>query len=352
MLEECGRTGQPSRQPCAAPARGRETHPRAYRATGSVAKLCLKLSTRGAWGSLRAALAPSPPANHSQMPMPLAGGGKETLLSEVGFVLLPLFTTRDACALRLVCRELFAAVRRHPWEDCETVIHGSIADWRVCFPYARCANVGRYSYTGGVVRKAAVVDADFVHFEGLRELNMTSCGRVTDAAFVHLRGIHSIEMLGCTSITDAALVHLAGIQRLGMAACDGITDAGFVHLRGIQLLNISFCSQLTDAAFTHLRGIQTLFMEDCCQPAITDAAFVHLRGIRTLVMDRCTQATITGATFPDLAGIDALCMRGCSTRLTAAALDLEPPVPPVGLISIGGSHCSYFPWRKPRAGPW
>ena len=288
----------------------------------------------------------------AQMPVQLAGGGQGTLLSEAGPALLPFFTTRDACALRLVCCEFFTAVRKHPWEDGETVIKGSIEAWRGCFPYARCSNVVRFSPTGGEVRKAPVVDADFVHFEGLRELNMTSCGAVTDAAFVHLRGIHSLEMLGCSSITDAALVHLAGIQRLGMTGCSGITDAAFVHLRGIQLLNISSCRQLTDAAFVHLRGIKTLFMDRCSQPAITDSAFTYLQGIRTLDMGGCTQATITGATLSTLAGIDALCVRGCSTRIIVAALDLELPVPPVGMISIGGSHCAYFPWRKPRAGPW
>jgi hypothetical protein len=74
--------------------------------------------------------------------IPLAGGGQETLLSEVGSqYLLPLFTTADACALRLVCREFLAAVSEQPWEDRETVIQGSIAAWRACFPRARCANV-------------------------------------------------------------------------------------------------------------------------------------------------------------------------------------------------------------------
>ena len=48
------------------------------------------------------------------MRVPLAGGTQETLLSEVGPVLLPFFTTRDACALRLVCREFLAAAREHP----------------------------------------------------------------------------------------------------------------------------------------------------------------------------------------------------------------------------------------------
>ena len=77
-----------------------------------------------------------------QMHVPLAGGGQESLLSEVGSqYLLPLFTTAEACALRLVCREFLAAVTEQPWEDEETVIKGSIAAWRACFPRARCANV-------------------------------------------------------------------------------------------------------------------------------------------------------------------------------------------------------------------
>ena len=46
-----------------------------------------------------------------------------------------------SCGVRLVCRELQAAVAAHPWEDRETVILGSIGAWRACFPRARCANV-------------------------------------------------------------------------------------------------------------------------------------------------------------------------------------------------------------------
>ena len=45
------------------------------------------------------------------MPVQLAGGEQGTLLSEAGPALLPFFTMRDACALRLVCQELLAAVR-------------------------------------------------------------------------------------------------------------------------------------------------------------------------------------------------------------------------------------------------
>ena len=55
----------------------------------------------------RALLVPHPPPPPppkdatAQMLVPLAGGGQEMLLSEVGLVMLPFFTTRDACALRL-----------------------------------------------------------------------------------------------------------------------------------------------------------------------------------------------------------------------------------------------------------
>ena len=101
------------------------------------------------------------------MLVPLAGGGQETLLSEVGFVLLPLFSTAEACALRLVCREFLAAVSEHPWEDSETVIQGSIAAWRACFPRAYCANVREWDMDEDeevVIRAAPVVDADVVHF--------------------------------------------------------------------------------------------------------------------------------------------------------------------------------------------
>jgi hypothetical protein len=265
------------------------------------------------------------------MLVPLAGGGQEMLLSEVGFVLLPLFSTRDACALRLVCREFLAAVSEHPWEDRGTVIMGSIAAWRACFPRARCANVQKMSW--GLARSkrtAPVSNADFVHFEGLRELHMAECTDVTDAAFGFLRGIHTLDMSFCyqSTITDAAFAHLAGIQRLSMWGCGQatITDAAFAHLRGIQLLNMRGCSQLTDAAFVHLRGIHTLYMRRCDQAAITDAAFVHLRNIHTLVVNYCIQATITGTTFSSLQGASVLGMHSCRAAAIDAARALGLPV--------------------------
>ena len=138
--------------------------------------------------------------------MTLAGGRGHTLLAECPGALLQFFDTPGACALRLVCREFQAAVAAYPWEDRATVILGSIGAWRACFPRAQCANVRMWARAGLVVRRTPVVDADFVHFVGLWELDMTLCRAVTDAAFVHLRGIRVLDMSYCNqpTITDEA----------------------------------------------------------------------------------------------------------------------------------------------------
>jgi hypothetical protein len=277
------------------------------------------------------------------------GADTHTLLSpqRVQDALLRLLNTRTALPLRATCKEARAAVAGHAWEDAETVILGSIAAWRACFPRARSANVRMLKpvFDDGIVREAPVLDADFVHLEGLRELNMMGCQAVTDAAFAHLRGIHTLDMMWCNqpAITDSAFVNLVGIQRLSIWGCDQatLTDAAFVHLRGIQLLNMSMCTQLTDAAFVHLRGIHTLYMWGCDQPAIIDAAFVHLRGIHTLVMTGCVQATLTGAAFSHLRGIRALGMHCCRPKLVAAARGLGLPVNTRGCKSAGALHYTF-----------
>ena len=223
----------------------------------------------------------------------LAGKKDRTLLAECPGALLQFIDTPQACALRLVCREFQAAVAAHPWEDRETVILGSIGGWRACFPRARCANVRMWVFGGGggLWRRTPVVDADFVHFVGLWELDMTGCTAVTDAAFVHLRGIRMLDMTGCfqPTITDAGLAHLVGIQKLSIYGCRQatLTDAAFAPLCGIRVLNMSGCPQLTDSAFVHLKGIHTLLMHDCYQPTITDAALAHLKGIKCLVLYSC-----------------------------------------------------------------
>ena len=225
--------------------------------------------------------------------MTLAGGRGRTLLAECPGALLQFFDTPGACVLRLVRREFQAAVAAHPWEDRETVIQGSIGGWGACFPRARCANVRMEDWVDGtVVRRTPVVDADFVHFVGLWELNMDSCKAVTDAAFVHLRGIRVLGMSLCNqpTITDAGLAHLGGIQKLCIVGCDQptLTDAAFAPLRGIRVLNMGACPQFTDAVFVHLKDIHTLLMDYCNQPTITDAALAHLKGIKCLVLDSCS----------------------------------------------------------------
>ena len=83
------------------------------------------------FSSQRAAhLGPYPTAQgRARSEMRVAGGpgGEPTIVSIVGVVLFPFFDTREACSLRLVCRELKQAVADFPWEDMGTVIKGSIA---------------------------------------------------------------------------------------------------------------------------------------------------------------------------------------------------------------------------------
>ena len=251
----------------------------------------------------------------------LAGGNGRTLLAECPGALLKFFSTPDACKLRLVCRELQAAVAAHPWKDRETVILGSIGQWRACFPRARCANVRMRAMHFAVRRRTPVVNADFAHLAGLWELNMEGCTAVTDAALVHLRGIRVLDMSQChqATITDAGLAHLVGIQKLCIAGCSQatLTDAAFAPLRGIRALNMRACGQLTDAVFAHLKGIHTLLM-DYCRLTITDAALAHLRGIHSLGLEGCS-VSITRAGLAHLAGITNLGMFGCSEGANAAA---------------------------------
>ena len=283
--------------------------------------------------------------------MTLAGGRGHTLLAECTGALLQFFDMRQACVLRLVCREFQAAVAAYPWEDRATVILGSIGGWRACFPRARCANVRMWVPGGvGVVRHTPVVDADFVHFVGLWELNIARCRAVTDAAFVHLRGVRMLDMSYCSqpTISDAGLAHLVGIQKLSIWACDQptLTDAAFAPLRGIRVLNMSFCPEFTDAAFAHLKGIHTLIMGRCHQPTITDTALAHLKGIKCLVLHNCS-IPFTEVGLVHLRGITRLQMLGADDASIASARDL-------GLPATTGpfTELSAFRYSDTESGPW
>jgi len=238
-----------------------------------------------------------PTHNHPVMPfrMPFAGEGEffspDSVLAHCYGALLPMFDTAEATMLRQLCREFKETVAEFPWEDEETVIMGSVTAWRACFPRARWASVrqvhGRY-------RKTPVVDADFVHFVGLRRLDMTGCRSITDAAFVHLKGIHTLNMTWCTqpTIANAAFAHLKGIHTLCMAWCfqHTITDVAIGHLKGIHSLSIFGCHQFSDAVWTH--GIKRLNIGACDQLTLLDDS---LKGIEWLGMNGHSQAQVEKA---------------------------------------------------------
>ncbi len=244
---------------------------------------------------------PPPPLLHSiyypvVMPfrMPFAGESDiwspDSVLSHCYGALLPMFTTKEATILRRLCREVKSTVADFPWEDERTVVARNVAAWRVCFPMARCARVSDEEEDGS---DPNMVDADFVHFVGLRRLDMSDCRSITDAAFVHLKGIHTLDMSGCnqTTITDAAFVHLKGIHTLNMVYCwqPSITDAALVHLKGIYSLSLFGCTQLTGAVFTHLKGVKRLNIGECTQLKLTDDS---LKGIEWLGMNSHSKAQI------------------------------------------------------------
>jgi hypothetical protein len=229
--------------------------------------------------------------------IPFAGEGEfftpDSVLSHCYGALLPMFTTKEATTLRQLCREFKSTVADFPWEDKETVILGSVAAWRACFSRARWANVTE-RWNGG--RKIPVVDADFVHFVGLRRLDMSGCLSITDAAFVHLKGIHTLDMWSCyqPTITDAAFVHLKGMHTLNIGYCDQatITDAAFVHLKDIHSLSLFCCRQLSNGVFTHLKGVKRLNIGHCPQLDLTDDS---LKGIEWLGMYEHSQAQVEQA---------------------------------------------------------
>jgi hypothetical protein len=233
--------------------------------------------------------------------IPFAGEGEfftpDSVLSHCYGALLPMFDTEEATTLRQLCKEFKCTVADFPWEDERTVIMGNVVEWRACFPKARWANVREYGVwkePGG--RMTPVVDADFVHFVGLRRLNMMYCRSIADAAFVNLKGIHTLSMTGCNqpTITDAAFVHLKGIHTLNLACCSQstITDAAFVHLKGIHSLSLWRCTQLTSAVFTHLKGIKRLNIGYCTHLNLTDDS---LKGIEWLNMYGHSQAQVEQA---------------------------------------------------------
>ena len=291
-------------------------------------------------------------------PLPFSSStSAASLVSLAGDALLPFFTATEARTLRLLSRELRAAVAAFPWADTATVIRGDLARWRACFPRARVANVsGRRDLS----------DADFAHLAGLHTLDMSWCRspRLTDAAlalagpglrvlnmrhckqpsitgaaFAHLRSLHTLHMDGCTQLGDAALARLVApgdgsggsLRVLTMRSVKGVTDAGLQPLRALHTLDMQGCSQegITDAAFAPLRAtLVRLNISECRQATLTDGALAGLCCLRELQASRCAQ--LTSAAFahlrlrvldvsfnrqPELGDAAFAALRGCAERL-------------------------------------
>jgi len=78
----------------------------------------------------------------------LAGGDNpSSILSILGAEhshsrgILGFFSTKEARALRLICREFRDEVTNFKWDDINTFVHGDLRLWRTCFPKAIAANV-------------------------------------------------------------------------------------------------------------------------------------------------------------------------------------------------------------------
>ena len=84
-----------------------------------------------------------PFAGESEIPSP------DSVLSHCYGALLPMFTTAEATVLRLLCKEFKTTVAEFPWYDSETIIRGSVASWRACFPRSKFANVTENSHEEG-----------------------------------------------------------------------------------------------------------------------------------------------------------------------------------------------------------
>ena len=190
----------------------------------------------------------------------------------------------EALPLRSAGRACRDAVAEHVWEDwCSrhSLIRGSLAAWRSCFPHALSANL---------VKRADLQDADMLHLQGVRMLAIDGCTSLTDAGLAPLAGsIHTLTMRDCVRLTAAGTAHLRGIYDLTMDGCTAIADEGLAHLSGIHTLSMSRCVQITDAGLAHLRGTLKLTASQCT--GFTDAGLAALRDASELTLLNCTQLT-------------------------------------------------------------
>jgi len=107
---------------------------------------------------------------------------------------LGFLTQGEARPLRAASTACFAAVAEHAWgveQPGSSIIRGSLASWRRCFPRATWADM-RFN----------IADSDMVHLRGIHTLIMSHCEHITDAGLAHLRGIHTLDMSRMIRITQ------------------------------------------------------------------------------------------------------------------------------------------------------
>lgn len=185
-----------------------------------------------------------------------AGGPSDfTMLSSCWHSLLPMFDTKTILPLRLVCREFEHTVGRYNWDDKNTIVSKDLDRWRACFPNARAANLSQMG--------AALVDADLVHLQGLKYLDLSYCYNLTGATFHYLHGVHTLKLNGCFRIKPEAFIHLAGVQNLEMTCCKAMGVEAFQSIRGVSDLSICFCNHEAAVTALGIRNIRKFITNGC-----------------------------------------------------------------------------------------
>lgn len=254
--------------------------------------------------------------------MKLAGDGAHTVISVAFGGLFPFFTTDEARTLRLICREFRDTVAAFPWTT-GSPVRSRVRSWRRSFPLARVADIS-YVPTNRHVVYPGIGVADYIYFQGLRELN-AAASQVTDEIIPYLRGIRTLNLARCPitgahfealssvrnltldncPVADTAFIHLKGLQRLSVRGCD-VTNAAFTHLKDLKHLDIAWCEKLTDAVFDELE-LEELSVSWCRW--LTDAAFHRFKSVRRLNMTYCTQ--ISSEAFVHLVNMEDLNISRC-----------------------------------------
>jgi hypothetical protein len=282
------------------------------------------------------------------------GAGAHTMLSPplVQHALLGLFDTRTVLPLRAACKDARAAIAGYEWEDARTVILGSVAAWRACFPRARAASVevrvhGQRWGPPARLRRAPLDSAELGALGGMRELNLrghrcidsaplgsverlllSNCPDfVCSGALASLTSLRELSLQMCgrgqerDSIPAAAFAGLSGLHSLSLCDCRVEGDAVFAFLPSLRHLKLKYqkiphFSEAIGSGFKHLGALQSLDMAGCKSIAAKDLA--QLCCLQSLTATCCWDSEITDAALASMGRLQVLRVAMCN-RLTDAA---------------------------------